>query len=249
MFADYYNTRIVDLFSRYPTNFFFNRAPMIYDKLVHCDILFVGVNPSFLDTGKSHKFILSHCEKAKTTSSLSEIGFDVYKKLFYNLEDVRTHVKVLGLIHRVFKDNYPYFSKFNYISEQLNATVEHLDIFPVRETDQKLVRELVLANKDFADACYDIFIDTLQKIKPKAIIVENSFVRDMLMDAPHSGIREYFPRFEFHTFKSSSIGTPINEHGMAVFYTSMLTGQRAIDLGSFHRIIWSLNRLLNPEAL
>jgi hypothetical protein len=246
MYAEEHNNLIIDLFDKSPIDYFFGRVPMVYDELNICDILFVGANPSFVDIGKSYNLIKSHCRNNDSTSFLYELELAEYERLFYEFENLKGNIYKLGNIHKVFKDNYPYFKKFNYISELLNVKIEHLDLFPVRETDQKIVKDLVLNNEAFANDCYNIFLSTLKKISPKVIIIENSFIRDMLVNAPHSEIKEFFPSFHFDSFKSSLIGTPINKHGMAVYYTSMLTGQRAIDLGSYHRLIWSLNRFLNP---
>lgn len=246
MYAEEHNDLIIDLFDKSPKDYFFGRAPMVYDELKTCDILFVGANPSFVDIEKSYNFIKSHCKKNESTSYLYEFELTEYKRLFYEFENLNNNVNNLGNIHKVFKDNYSYFKKFNYISERLNVKIEHLDLFPIRETDQKIVKNLVLNNETFTNDCYSIFLSTLKKISPKAIIIENSFIRDILVEATQTEIKEFFPSFHFDNFKSSSIGTPINKHGMAVYYTSMLTGQRAIDLGSYHRLIWSLNMFLNP---
>ncbi len=245
MISTQHNHQTINLFSKSPSDSFFGRAPMIYDELNQSDILFVGVNPSFIEIEKSHQFIKDNCTKNNATAYLSNLDKVSFEALFYDLGSVKSNSKQLGDIHKVFKQHYPYFKKFNEIATQVNVSFEHLDLFPVRETSQKLVTKLIGQNQDFTDACFDIFLSTLNQISPKAIIIENSFIRDVLINSSHPEIRNYFPRFEFKSFKFNEVGTPINKHGMAVYYTSMLTGQRAIDLGSYNRLIWSLNKFLN----
>jgi hypothetical protein len=239
-----HNKQTIDLFEKSSSDCFFGRAPMIYDELSKSDILFVGVNPSFIDTDKSLHFVKINCMKNDSTAYLSNLKKSNFEALFYDLDSVNSNIKTLGDIHKVFRQNYSYFKKFNHIADQLNVTIEHLDLLPVRETSQKLVVKLLSQNQEFTNACFDIFLSALKQISPKAIIIENSFIRDLLINSSHPEIRNYFPSYDFKSFKSSDVGTPINKYGMAVYYTSMLTGQRAIDLGSYNRLIWSLNKFL-----
>lgn len=244
MISILHNHQTIDLFLKSPSDYFFGRAPMIYDELSQSDILFVGVNPSFIDINKSFNFVKVNSVKNESTAYLSNLEKDNFESLFYDLNSVNTNTKLLGDIHKVFRQNYSYFKKFNHIADQLKVRVEHLDLFPIRETSQKLVAKLVSQNQDFTNACFDIFLSAVRQIAPKAIIIENSFLRDLLINSSHPEIRNYFPSYDFNSFKSSEVGTPINKYSMAVYYTSMLTGQRAIDLGSYNRLIWSLSKFL-----
>ena len=245
MFSVHHNQQIIDLFLKSPSDCFFERAPMIYDELSKSEILFVGVNPSFIDLDKSIHFVKVNCIKNDSTAYLSKLNKVDFESLFYDLDSVNSNVKPLGDIHKVFRQNYPYFKKFNHIAQQLNINIAHIDLFPVRETSQKLVAKLLSQNQDFTNACFEIFLSALKQFSPRVIIIENSFIRDLLINSSHPEIRNYFPSYDFKSFKLSEVGTPINKYGMAVYYTSMLTGQRAIDLGSYNRLLWSLSKFLN----
>lgn len=244
MLAVHHNNQTIDLFLKSPTDYFFGRAPMIYDELSQSEILFVGVNPSFIDLDKSLHFVKVNSVKNDATAYLSKLNKVDFDALFYDLDSVNSNIKPLGDIHKVFRQNYPYFKKFNHIAQQLNINIEQIDLFPVRETSQKLVAKLLSQNQDFTNACFEIFLSTLKQISPRAIIIENSYIRDLLINSSHPEIRNYFPSYNFNNFQSNDVGTPINKYGMAVYYTSMLTGQRAIDLGSYNRLIWSLSKYL-----
>lgn len=242
MIASFYNSQVVDLFNNSRRDLFLNRVPMIYNELQESDIVFVGINPSFIDIEKSQNFVRKNCSNNDKLSYLAELSQTQYEFLFYDFKNLSKNVKTLGDIHCVFKENYGYFSKFHYISTQLGLTIEHLDLIPVRETAQNRVAKLLGENEIFVNNCLNLFIEVLELINPKAVIVENSLAREILMLSKNEKIREFFPDYNFANFKENQIGTPINRHGVAIYYTSMLTGQRAMDLGSLHRLLWSVDK-------
>ena len=112
MISSYYNNNILKLFSDLPKNIFLHRVPMIYDELKNCDILFIGINPSFIETRKSFQFIKTNCIKDPVTKYLINLSSIDYDNIFYDLDRVAENVQVLGHIHSVFKKNYSYFNKF-----------------------------------------------------------------------------------------------------------------------------------------
>ncbi len=247
MNALFYNHQILELFLSYDKSCFLERAPMFYDELNNCDVLFVGINPSFIDLRKSYQFIQSNCLNDARVNYLQQMKELEYNNLYFKLEDVSKNIQILGDIHAVFKNNYSYFKKFKLIQKQINVSVEHLDLFPIRETSQNKVSKIIEQNTEFRSACLKIFISTVKKMNPKAIVIENTLARDILIKQNDLALNEYFPSYNFEHFKNNGIGTPVNKFGVAVYYTSMLTGQRAIDLGSFNRLLWSLNKFIHQN--
>lgn len=83
----------------------------------------------------------------------------------------------------------------------------HLDLFYVRETNQKNMERLCedTVGSEFAREQFAITKDIIEQAKPCMLVVNNSFLE----------------------------GTP-------VFFSSMLTGQRALDLGSLERLEWHI---------
>jgi len=244
MLANYYNSQVIDLFLRSSRDCFFGRAPMFYDELEPSDLLFIGVNPSFSDLKKSYSFVLANCLNDKETTYLSKMTLNQFEDLYSNTNNLVANCKYLGDIHRVHKLNYAYFNKFKQISAILKVKIEHIDLFPMRETSQVKVAKCLNQNMKFREECCLLLVRVIAKIRPKVIIVENSYARDALINSEIAEVNDFFPPFHFDTFKSNNAGTPVNKEGMAVYYTSMLTGQRAMDLGSFHRLIWSINSFL-----
>ena len=90
-------------------------------------------------------------------------------------------------------------------------------------------------SRDFFEQQLIISKEIIEMTKPKVIIVNNSLARDY---------------FQFETLFDKLIGTPriINNQvleGTPVFFTSMLTGQRALDLGSYERLKWHIKQVLS----
>jgi hypothetical protein len=79
--------------------------------------------------------------------------------------------------------------------------------------------------------------------KPRIFVVNNSLARDLLgkyhTKTPNKK-SNHFIGYDFvwdemlgtHTYKNNPF-----------FFTSMLTGQRALDNGSFQRLIWHINQV------
>lgn len=133
---------------------------------------------------------------------------------------------------------YRYFNKFKDIAIQTEQTWAHLDLLYIRTPTQKDV-EILDKNelgKEFVQAQLRLSKRIIEMSKPKVIVVNNCFARELL--------RGYFD-FEF----DNELGTYKilnNEHlkNVPLFFTSMLTGQRALDKGSYERLIWHINKIL-----
>ena len=89
-------------------------------------------------------------------------------------------------------------------------------------------------------------------VKPKIIIVCNTLVRDILLNKTVIKSCVSFSQDAKSIYSKLSVpinekyGTPIinklaGQEDIPIFFTSMLSGQRALDLGSFDRLIWHIN--------
>ena len=83
----------------------------------------------------------------------------------------------------------------------------------------------------------------LELIKPSIIVVNNSLARTLL--GFDRGWLNY--TFEFNDDFGTHIITNKDSllYGVPVFFTSMLTGQRALDKGSYRRLIWHIKFAIN----
>ena len=151
---------------------------------------------------------------------------------------------------------YPtYFSKFDDLCEATlgkpnKSNWTSLDVLSIRSTDQKSIEKEIDANPVFNDFCFEqveLFKKVLDHVvtdsKPKAIIVCSARARSLLMTKP---LQSKAPLIDlkswdekkgvFYYQSSKSEKTP-------VIFTSMLSGQRALDLGSYCSLAWHIRNI------
>jgi len=187
------------------------------------DVLFVGINPSY-------------------TNSKSET-------LFYGKKNVET---------------LSYFRPFNHIMEELdkkevrptNLTWSHLDMLVFRETQQSFIWDKLLKTEEgiqFVNQQLIISKQILEYLNPKIIVVSNTAARHFLgrdkyvKKGKQQGVWMGY-EFEF----DDEVGTDriikkpnLQSHA---FFTSMLSGQRALDNGSKQRLIWHIEKVLREKT-
>ena len=138
-----------------------------------------------------------------------------------------------GKLHR-------YFHKFIDVSEATGLPWTHLDLFYVRETNQKNMEGLCedAVGREFAREQFAITKDIMEQAKPCMLVVNNVYAKRWMKDkAFNPDAFDFCFDEEIGTYRivndSSLEGTP-------VFFSSMLTGQRALDLGSLERLEWHI---------
>jgi hypothetical protein len=140
--------------------------------------------------------------------------------------------------------NHRYFKKFEDIARHTANHWAHIDLFFYQETAQKSFYE-ILENqngKDFLSQQIQIAKELIIQIRPKLIVVANTLARDLMLKEHDLGVDFFDFKFneELGTYQISDAelkDTP-------VFFTSMLTGQRALDNGSFERLKWHIKNIL-----
>ena len=165
--------------------------------------------------------------------------------------------------HETADKHLPYFKSFVNISNEIREDYNwkgkwtHLDVFAFRETNQKYI-ETDLLKKDNTEGIaflYDQLMlakDRILHIQPKVIVVSNALARMFMgkqrFEDPQGkeyGVWMGF-RFEFDKNMGTDVITEPDElKGTHVFFTSMLSGQRALDNGSKERLIWHVAKVLN----
>lgn len=160
------------------------------------------------------------------------------EEIFYNLSQ---------------QDNYKYFKRFEEISNASGIAWEHIDMLWIRETNQNNI--ISLAKKpeglDFIWKHLRLTKELLEQTEPRVIVVANTVARTYLgKDIESNGKNKWLGYlFEF----DETIGThritnnDSNLLGIPVFFTSMLTGQRAMDNGSYERLKWHIKKIISNE--
>lgn len=214
--------QINEIWNEYSFLPFCRYSPLTVAEIPETGIIFIGLNPS-LD------------EKTKI-----ELEKNSEKSLkYYDLDG-----------------EHKYFKKFPAIAEYVNLPWGHLDLLYFKETNQESINK-TLNNQMVVSFIYKqlmvtkVIIDKLlTDNKPKIFVVNNSLAREFLgKDRPNSYLDDQ-PHWMNYRFKwNDELGTYLcNEHPF--FFTSMLTGQRALDNGSFERLKWHIKMVkekLNTE--
>ena len=113
-----------------------------------------------------------------------------------------------------------------------------LDVFCVVKKSQDDVEDHYKKHKDVYEEMFDIFVSTVEKLEPKVIVVPNAFVRDLFQNDFSEKIgydKDQEPNCGGHKAK-------FGNHETYIFFTSMLSGVRALDVGSRELLEWAVKR-------
>lgn len=149
--------------------------------------------------------------------------------------------------------NYSYFKKFEILSTEADVTWSHFDLLGIRETSQSKVLSLLKSELGFEFIWKNLQLskEILEVSEPLVIIVANTAARTFLgKDIEENGTNEWLGyQFTFDenlgTYRINDKRSKLN--GTPVFFTSMLTGQRALDNGSFERLIWHVKKAIGRD--
>ncbi|HCM78102.1 MAG TPA: hypothetical protein DIS90_17085 [Cytophagales bacterium] len=177
-------------------------------------LLFIGLNPSFP-------------EEAKSGSHL------------YDLK----------------QEDEGYFAKFGDIAKACGDTEwSHLDLLPIRHTQQKNIEiDVVFTHWKIVEGYLRTVSQVLlEDAKPKAVVVVNSTARLLLgKDQDEHAEKEQDKKiwmglkFDFKESNGACYVTNSDKlEGVPFFFSGMLSGQRALDLGSYQRLKWHVAKVV-----
>jgi hypothetical protein len=224
------------------------RMPLYYNTaLKRNGVLFIGINPSY-----SHNGLLKIVQGMKA---------DFVGHSLSDIDDYFAHPNISGkfeihqsiLMDDYARQHYPYFDKFKLLTpsifpdkneEELQDCWEHIDLFVVRETKQKRLEESIYQGKgkkklnDFAITQLKIAHKLIELIKPKVIVVANAKASQLMRKQS-----DIFLISDTLNNKTGFYEYELKEGVIPIVFTSMLTGQRALDNFSFERLKWQLSML------
>jgi len=188
-------------------------------------LIFIGINPSMTNKVKQRLI-----EKNDISCEFNKLNYDV------NLD-------------------YRYFKKFFDVAEKTKMNWGHIDLLFHRETNQKKVIRLLKTQRgiDFihkqcmiSKIILDKIIDTSTH---RIFVVNNTLARDLLGEYHLSKPTKKSKHWIGYDFVwSEDFGTYIYKN-VAFLFTSMLTGQRALDNGSYQRLIWHINYIKRKQRI
>ena len=191
-------------------------------------ILFIGLNPSF-----NNNFVRGHLPKGEKNP---ESYFS-----FSNREHFDPKVDVDLTVST--KKNYPYFIKFRKASEVLGKDWEHLDLFFWRGTSQGDFTNRFCRNENqisgFCKKQMEMSFQMIEEAKPICIVVANAFASKIFIK-----VRKQYVLF---ANQKGCFEYDIKGKKTPIFFSSMLTGGRALDNHSYLRLIWHMAKVLRIE--
>lgn len=227
------NNSIIKLCKRYSEYFSGKNVlvPMFYDNPKSGGVLFIGMNPS--TAGMKAGFISENTRK---------------DMLWNNGIGIEEKVDRVISTEKIFLEKYPFFKPMKEIAECLeikDKDFQHLDLFIYRETSQKKFLKKVIKSKkddhiifnDFGLDQLDIFKRMFDILSPKIILVANAKASQIFK-------QEYKDKLEF----SDTLGSYYLNKKIPVFFSGMLTGQRAIDNHSYERLVWHIKRSIMKKC-
>jgi hypothetical protein len=140
---------------------------------------------------------------------------------------------------------HPYFKPFKRMAADLKQPWAHFDMLFQRETEQKAIDRLLKQPEGTAFIWEQLQLARrlLDAAQPSVIIVCNTKAREFLGLDKHQDQNVWLGlNFEW----DEELGT-YRYQGVPVFFSSMLSGQRALDSGSHRRLIWHVKRALQAQ--
>jgi hypothetical protein len=194
------------------------RAPVCINKK---SLMFIGLNPSFPKNkgrrGPDYPYFPVH----ETDMSLTPLD----KKLWND-----------------FFKPYAYFREIRKFAENVKMSENYsiVDLLFFRANEQDQVKEIMRNDNEFISKQLEISKSMIESSNPRIIIVCNAYARDLIKTEIYDNMRSL-------TDVNENTGTfeIINGQGrrVPVFFTSMLSGQRALDSGSRKHLEWHVRRV------
>lgn len=155
---------------------------------------------------------------------------------------------------------HPYFKKAKEIADKLKLPFGHHDLFPIRESDQKVIEQMfdgengpLVPKKEYVyyvDAALKWSMATIIEAKPKMIVVINTFASRLFFDARIDGnpLLGFKPaNGELWSEELGADFVRINDQVVPILFSGMLSGQRALDRYSEFRLFWHIHHILSHK--
>lgn len=224
------NEKIIDLWNRYFSDNEEVYAPLLYGNFKTDALLFVGINPSF--SPHAHKSIF----KGTAFSGVDTTDYFKWKNVAHNPELINACIEG----ERISFEKHSYFKIMRKIAEQLSVPCEHIDIFLYKLTSQEEFKKLIYSDTNLNQFAIDqlkIFDEALFLTKPRVIVVANAHGAEIIN-------KHFSDRIEFDDTKGYHRITLKDGRKVPIFFSSMVSGQRSLDVWSRQRLQWHIGQAL-----
>jgi len=215
------------------------RWPALYDELIeNPDVLYVGLNPSFYKDQMKQR--LQEYMEPLELDDLRWTGHD---------EDVHDFLK---WERKYAKESYSYFTPMRNFGIDHDLMWEHIDIFVTRVTSQNKLDDSIGVEAytegkhqhAFLKRQLDLFFSLLNELAPDVVVVENALARDFLKGTRLKNTT-YDLTPEENVDPESGYQTIELKDETPIFFSGMLSGRRALDIGSRQRLHWHVAKAHN----
>jgi hypothetical protein len=231
------NTQIEKLWMEYENDEGTELAPLFYNVFKCKGLLFVGCNPSFPEGSLANRL-------RQRFSEVHEL------RNFFNWKNVLNNRAIIDELLKIEADvrgsndqkHYRYFTPLIDMAKDagFEDQWEHVDVFVSRLTSQgEFKKKIEIKGKlnEFGQKQLEIFKSVLSAVDPKIIVVSNAYISELLKRKECFG-----DKLE-----------PDNDHGWhnlsleknnptPIFFSSMISGQRALDVDSRRRLTWHIKK-------
>lgn len=208
-------------------------APLFYDELHKDRLVFVGMNPSF--SARGFKTILKDTEYADTDM----VSFFKWQNISSNPKLIDDCIKMENYAYQNYSQ---YFGRPIEIAKKVGLEWQHIDLFLYKETSQSdfmnRVRSKGVLN-EFGMDQIKLFEEILVQIEPRCVVVTNATASEILREYIKNDL-SWDAEHGFHWFTRGGKKIPM-------FFTSMLSGQRALDRWSYERLVWHIDQAVKDK--
>ncbi len=232
------------------------RWPLLYTRFQEQGLLFVGLNPSW-----NARWLEKAWRRKWHTGSSPRSGCHDALELFEWAGSsptpgrIRDILELDGAARREDGELYPYFMPMQKMAHEvgLGDSWSHVDLFAVRERAQEQVKRILdidpsgVVESHNARRQLEISLKLISGIDPICVVVANALAAKILKVrwkiSDKALENSVFREKGHHELEQ-------NKKGVPVFFSGMLSGQRALDKGSLERLTWQVSRAINEaEAL
>jgi len=227
------NQKIVALWNKHFAGNTDVYSPLFYDELHKDRLVFVGMNPSF--SARGFKTILKNTENADTDM----VSFFKWQNISSNPKLIDDCIKMENYAYQNYSQ---YFGRPIEIAKKVGLEWQHIDLFLYKETSQSSFMNRVRSKgklNEFGMDQIKLFEEILVQTEPRCVVVTNATASEILREYIKDDLSWDAER-GFHWFTRGGKKIPM-------FFTSMLSGQRALDRWSYERLVWHIGQAVNGK--
>ena len=210
--------------------------PLLYPELQNGGIVFIGINPSFIAKVYEKQMAQLGFTERSAEEFLSWVNYEIKTG-----DEKQNYLNLVQTLERSTRASYNvFFKKYQKLADSLGVEWAHIDLFFNRVTNQKQFLNRFISNnelKELNESQFELSWGLFQDISPRVIVVFNALASKIIQEKQNIGKNNWNDEKGYDEIV-------INGNKVPIFFSGMLTGQRALDDGSYKRLEWHIRRSL-----